>query len=401
MSQLLKYLNENHPNAKGVESSFKDKFGVNVKQEDYLYLFKYGIIESRWIHDITWECRGAILRHLPNNTWEFASRPWDKFFNQHEGHCPLFGPTAFKTAAPDLAVVEKADGSCIQYWFDTELNHWRVSTLGTITTCNVSESQLTFEDLFRQTVTEINDDSLDKDYTYLFELCCDENRIITKYKLDHAVLLGARNKKTGKYLSYQMLSEVRKNFYNTRLPIVKNLKNINVSNIDEMRDWVEQQSKTDSYGEYPEGFVLYNINEWKPVAKLKNETYVSLHHVGGGDLKHSKKQVTNAVFSGYLDDIYGVLNNNLTKFADEMVEIAKNMNEYLSQKCELMNNFNDELKFINRKEFAIHLQQNVDKKYHSYFFENLNGEDLSVNSDPEKIFKWMKKNYEKILPKSS
>lgn len=123
MSALKKYLDDNHPNPdksdnhpnpdKRIVSDFMEKFGVNVKQEDDLYLFKYGMISVKW-DDVTHECRGAILRPTKKG-WEFLARPFDKFFNQHEGHCPVFEAKEFERRMDNLRLVEKADGSCIHH----------------------------------------------------------------------------------------------------------------------------------------------------------------------------------------------------------------------------------------------------------------------------------------------
>jgi len=112
---LIGYLNKYFTNGEqgifedkpvDLTSHFIEKFGVDVKKEDNLYQFKYNMITVNWSFPITHECRGVILRY--NGTWDYVSRPYNKFFNYHEPLCAI----REKDFAPNLQIIEKADGCC-------------------------------------------------------------------------------------------------------------------------------------------------------------------------------------------------------------------------------------------------------------------------------------------------
>lgn len=388
-------MDQNHSSPDKLKDDFSEMFGVNVKQEGDLFLFKYGLITSNWQSLVTWECRGSILE-FSDNGWDFKSRPFDKFFNQHEGHCPIFHSEAFRKILPKSVLAAKADGSCIQLWHDGE--NWRASTLGTITTLIVQESTLTFEQLFLKTSDHIFFDELNPDITYIFELCTEENRIVTQYPADHVVLLGARNRLTGAYLSdIELDHEINNGAFreaNIVLPQTVYPWELGLRNLSDVRLFVEESSKTDKYGKYPEGFVLYDSENFCPLAKLKNMQYVSLHGFGGGDINHSKNQIIDAVFLGFVDDIYDVLSTNLKKFADDTKhDAAKVVNNVLVSAEKVGKN-----DFATRKDYAMFVQQHIEKEVQPFFFQNAQAfmEKKMSNDVSQKFELWLKDNYKRF-----
>lgn len=395
MSNLKKYLNENHPNVDydNLKSDFSEKFGVNVKQEGEFFLFKYGMISAVWA-PVTLECRGSILK-LTEDGWKFQSRPFDKFFNQHEGHCPIFKEKDFKEALRYSALVAKADGSCIQLWHDGE--KWRISTLGTITPLNVQDSNFTFADLFLTTASEIFWDELDVDNTYLFELCTEHNRIVTQYQEDHVVFLGARNRITGVYLSnIELDNELNCGAFrhaNAVLPQLVFPWEIGLKSLEAVKQFIEEESKTDRYGKYSEGFVLYDWRHFHPLAKMKNAQYVSLHCFGGGDLLHSKNQIIEAIFLGYVDDIYDVLSDQLKSFAEDIKHKVSSLESNAISESEKI----QEMNFETRKDYAIFIKNNLDSKIQAFFFKNANDFMEKKAMDVSAKFEfWLKENYKKF-----
>lgn len=182
---------------------FLEKFGVDVKKESNLYLLKYNMLIVKWSCPITHECRGIILRY--DKKWEIVSRPWGKFWNLGEGMSPLTDDRIFEKHVDEFQLRSKEDGTGIQVWFDEAMGQWRASTFGTITPQPVDGfSSVTFADLFWQTFGEDAKAKLNeygnKDYTYIFELCCYQNRIVTKYPDNRIYLLGIRHKISGVYL---------------------------------------------------------------------------------------------------------------------------------------------------------------------------------------------------------
>lgn len=383
MSKLIKYLNENHFQIdENLFENFLENFGVNIRQEENLFLFKYGLIAAKW-NDITKECRGFIAK-FENGEWKCKARPYDKFFNLHEEQCPIAQESSFQNKKNNLSLAEKADGSCILLWHDDK--QWRVSTLGSIETGPVYDFPFTFANLFNNTVS-YDEKKLNKNWTYIFELCCEDNRIVTRYGYDHAVMLGIRDRNSGLYLDTK---EHISFFRNVRLPIRLSLHENDIETIQDLYELAEKESVHPMYGEYPEGFVVYENDI--PIAKIKNKKYLFLHKVGGGDIKQSMNQIVDAIFKGYLDDVYDSLTKKLKHFA---LNIQEQVRE-LEAKC--LHNMN-EIKskgFSTRKEVAIYVNTHIEKNIRPYFFENIPHILSEENVDMDNFEKWLQKCYNKI-----
>ncbi len=370
-------------------SHFGSDFGINVVQEDNLYQFKYLQLSAKWDHRMVHESRGVILRQ-DGSDWEIASRPFDKFFNQHEGHCPVFDPDVFSSKSKDMEFHEKADGTCIQLWHDGE--KWRVSTLGTITPSNVGDEPYTFAELFWKTA-QVDPvlPKLDKEATYVLELCADANRIVTKYPKDLCVLLGIRNKSTGEFASLDSsMALTICEGTNVRLPHRIKFAEVGVKTLDHARAFVEDAKNDTQYGEWPEGFVIYESGA--PVAKMKNSRYVELHAVGGGDLKHSKNKIVEAVFMGNLDDFYVMLSDRLKAFADEVVEKSANMvASTMDQISKVQKGY-----YPDQKAYALAVQEHVEGPFRSFMFKS---KSAVLAKDPllqVHLETWLCDNYQKF-----
>ena len=72
-------------------------------------------VVSKW-SNLNKESRGIILSKTEKN-WKIVSRPLDKFYNQEESECPISNNQRFKEICNQLIFSEKADGSCIQFWY--------------------------------------------------------------------------------------------------------------------------------------------------------------------------------------------------------------------------------------------------------------------------------------------
>lgn len=384
MSKLVNYLNEKyHSNIDGMVDDFLENFGVNAKNEDGFWIFKYSKISGKFTEPITHECRGAILK-LDENGWQYCSRPWDKFFNQHEGYCPLHDEKKFNNVIDELYLAEKADGTCIQFWFDGYV--WRPSTLGSINTKNVPGESYSFRDLFYETVN-VYSWKLNPQYTYMLELCCEENRIVTRYTHNHAVLLGCRHVEDGDCVPPMNLE----GFNGARLPRLIKVTDLGCKNLHDVKKFVEKESEnTDKYGEYPEGFVVYWDNH--PIAKLKNKKYLSLHSVSGGDMGHAKNNIIDAIFLGYLDDIYDALSDRLKSFADKIKDKVNKMEDDALHQIESLSSQN----FETRKDFALAVQKNVPKNFWGFFFKNTNKFLSNKVIDIEEFEFWLKTTYRKF-----
>lgn len=388
-----------------ITTHFREKFGVNIKRENNLFHFKYNQLEAKFCYPLVKECRGHILAY--DNGWKFISRPFDKFFNQHEGYCPIFDNKDFTPLANQLAFVEKIDGSCIRLFFDSNTLIWRASTLGTITAFTVGDSNITFSELFWNTIgidTKSFETYASKEYTYVFELACEENRIVTQYPKNFVALLGTRNNETGEYIDrnaneefvIKLYEKANISYDNLRLPHIKFMYEVGIKSIEEAKMWIEKESEDIlKYGNYAEGFVIYN--GCYPIAKMKNMKYVSLHSIGGGDLKHSINVAIDAFFLETIDDIYDVLFQSTKVFIEalkkKVIDDSQVVHKIISEK------FTGK-EFSNQKEYAMCVLSSVDKKYSGFFFGNKE-KILDPKTDVYELFRfWLKSNYSKFDWKS-
>ncbi len=399
MSLLLEHIHTLPASStpESIEAHFREKFGVVVRNEGDLYLFKYHQMDANWTEPLTSECRGTIARRSLG-AWELVSRPFDKFFNLDQGRCPVFEQKELEARLPECSLAEKADGTCIQLWWDYVQGSWRASTLGTITTGCVPEEDYTFADLF-WTVSGIarTNTFLKRDTTYIFELCCDENRIVTKYEVNQVMLLGARSVRCGTHLDQEDLGELVKILWRTdtiwsyHIPIAC----LDIYSRDDLITYVESESKKDQPGvKYPEGYVLYDP-DGVPLAKLKNQRYLALHHTSGGDIGCSKNKIIDAVFLGFIDDIYEPLTDRLKAFADVVQIWARELRSrthVASIALEVSGPYE------NRKAVAMAIKKiDLPGPVRGFFFRNIQGYlDGSMSDFDDRFNAWLKVNYSKF-----
>jgi T4 RnlA family RNA ligase len=373
---LLNYLNKNF-NTTGTWSAdeliahFMDTFGVGVKVEKDLYLFKYDMIAAKWVDPLVRNCRGTILSK--GESWEICSRPWDKFFNQSEGHSGIYTDQLFAAWVSSTSpyLMQKVDGTAIQVWYDKIRKRWNASTLGTITPSKVGDYNFTFSDLFWKVLNEadgvnlnfINNDNA-KGCTFLFELCTTYNRILTKYPTDRIYLLSVRNNKTGEYWKPEELANVALAL-KVMLPEAYTFNQLGLKDLESTNKFIEDASKdNDKYGEYSEGFVAYVAGT--PVAKFKNNTYLSLHHISGGDTAHTKNVVIEAFFNASIDDMMKVLTDPMQEFVEKIRQW------YIAKSSAIMADYKAiaEGTYADQKAYALRVQQTSDKSLMSFFFSN-------------------------------
>jgi ribosomal protein L10 len=124
--------------------------------------------------DVTLQTRGLVTDDKGN----VVARPFRKFFNiEEERHTPT----------SEFDVYEKMDGS-LGILFNYE-GQWVMATRGSFA------SDQSLKGFFM--LQKYDFKKLHKDYTYLFEIIYDDNRIVVKYDYEDLVLLGMINTETG------------------------------------------------------------------------------------------------------------------------------------------------------------------------------------------------------------
>ena len=377
-----------------MQVQFMEEFGVNIRNEDDLYQFKYNQLVAKWTPHETWECRGSILRRT-NGTWKFVARPFDKFFNQHEGHSGVHEKAVFDANVHNYFLNEKADGTCIQVWWDDVKNTYRSSTLGTITPFLVGDYEFTFDDLFWKTLGENSKDMITfaKDKTFILELCCTANRIVTKYPEDKIFLLAVRDNESGEYTSRVDSESIVADHIglNLHLPYFDSLVSLGINSLEELLLFVNKStSNKELFGEYPEGFVVYDDS--KPVCKIKNEAYLAMHNVSGGDTAHTRNVVIDCFFTNTLDDIYDHLIEPMQEYAEGLKDKVVALFEQIQTVMTEIENS----EFETQKDYAMKVQAIAPKNFYGFFFQKKNEILDSEKPNMEIFTDWLTLNYKKF-----
>jgi RNA ligase len=196
--------------------------------------------------DITIQTRGLVTDDKGN----IVARPFKKFFNDSEKK---------HTPTPDFDVYEKMDGSLgILFHYDGE---WVLATRGSFTSDQAVKG---FEMLQNYEYQKLH-----KDYTYLFEIIYDDNRIVVKYDYEDLILLAMIHTKTGYEVDlYGEGNDIRlKNIINNLgFKVVRKYDGINDYSI------LKGMIKDDE-----EGFVVKFSNGDR--MKVKGEEYLRLHKI--------------------------------------------------------------------------------------------------------------------------
>lgn len=177
----------------GTLEELEIKYGIKHRvhpQFPNLVLLKYNQIDSPMGEEIVQECRGIILDS--ENGFNPVSWPFSKFFNYGEGHAK---PIDWATAK----VQEKLDGTlCTLWWYAGE---WHVATTGTPDAGGqVEDLDISFKDLFWEVFFQCGYTLPGEewhDYSFMFELTTEHNRIVVVHQEPSVRLLAVRNRIDG------------------------------------------------------------------------------------------------------------------------------------------------------------------------------------------------------------
>lgn len=272
---------------------------------------KFCQFKSEW-NEITLQCRGLIMDH----DYNIVAKPFSKFFNlEEEKNIPN----------EPYTIYEKLDGSLgILFFYDG----WHMATRGSF----ISEQSVRAKKILEQKYSHLID-SLNRDWTYLFEIIYPENRIVLDYgDREDIILLGIYNRIT--------LQEEELKDYG--FPYLKPSQ-YDGMNFKQLKDLNMQNH---------EGFVI-KFNSGKRI-KIKFEDYVQLH---GIITEFSNKKVWEMLRDG--KDI----NELIEIVPDEFFEKVKSVKEDLEKQFNNIKNkaikISEEVKsFKERKEIALHLSKN-------------------------------------------
>lgn len=385
-SKTLSYLNsllKHNESIECLQESIKEQFGVTMKPYTKdgvtLYTLNYSQIDSPRFHEIADECRGLILE-IVDGEFVVTSRSFDRFYNYEElinANTPELGKKvldAFNEYPNHIKIYEKLDGSLIKLYHHKKLG-WQFSTRSVpfAEQCDVKsiDDDLTFQDLINRFDFSMNTKGYEH-LTFIFELCCSENKVVTTYERERFVLLAIRNNENGKYLNSSEMERISKHLR------VETPKTLAWTNFEDLLKTVKDLPNLE------EGFILVNERTHDRI-KIKSPVYVHAHH-----LRTNGPMTVKKAFNSY-----GEREEILAYFPE--LEEWYNLIEYGTEQFkvdvkETVKKFYKE----NIKDFAIELnKQEIQEPLKGAAIQTLRGK--SINEIWERLFDCNKIDYIKSI----
>jgi len=354
---VQKYLREGN-----TLDQLEQEFSINYKLNDdkKLVVLNYSQTDSSKTCALSSECRGLILEC---NSWNIVSKAFYRFFNMGEtsgdGKNNIDLNEGFDFTNCDF--YEKRDGSLVQIFQYN--NEWIIATRGAIDNNNYPiNSSKTFNELIIQglknTINNFTGDvfvNLDKNFTYIFEICSPENRIVTNYDKTELTLLGARdiyNCEVGGRALYILSENI-----NIKLP-----KKFNFNNTKDVIKELNEKYPVDFEGVVCVGRGANKYGDFQRV-KLKKESYINLHRIV--NKLNVDYNILNLIIKNEQD-------NAISKFPhykENIKNIENKWNTHIKKIEDFENKFIDY--DLNNKDFAISIKD-VDTIYKPYLFAKYN-----------------------------
>jgi hypothetical protein len=310
-------------------SALTDELAIKVRQypESNLAVLNYNQIESPKYHPIVRECRGLIIDYVKRIP---VARAFPRFFNLNEWQEDPFDFDNIHL------IEEKADGSLITvYWWN---NTWNVATRGTAfgeSPFGMAEIK-DFRELFIKTIgMPVNKfmSRMSPEYSYSFELCTPYNKVVKLYSESRVYLTGGFKVSTGEELDKFHLDYCA-GALNVLRPKVYVFEDFST---DKLLESFKDMESTD------EGYVL--IDHTRNRLKVKNPTYVDLHHMKGeGAL--TPRRICDIVFRGETEEVLSYF----PEFRDMIIPFQQTYDRMMLEIDEVFENYKN---IESQKEFAL------------------------------------------------
>ncbi len=271
---LLRSLQESHPNPL---QYLDDVHGVVGKlHEDGRCILDYDMIRAKKEDEVARECRGLVLDS--QNEWNLVARGFRRFFNAGE----IRNEDHKFNWDNEVQCTHKEDGSFILLYFH---NGWKINTRFSFAEHAVSDSPLTWTDLFKLGFDFTKATALNEEYTYVFELCSRYNKIVRDYAQPKVYLLTVFH------------GEMELNWYATQ-DIAKEL---GVESVDSFvaQDLFQVQAYIAKIAERDrtfEGIVVRDV--FNNRLKVKSLFYIQLHRLNNNGNLASVKNLVPLIMAG-------------------------------------------------------------------------------------------------------
>ena len=342
MLNVQQYLLNKYANADGDKlqrsiialNDLADNYSIKYNiWEDDLVVLNYDQINSPKYDPIIKECRSLVLEL---GTWEIISRAFDRFFNLNEDPSQDIDIT-------ELKAHEKVDGSLI-----TVFNYngkWLYRTKSVIMPTDIinnNADMVTWKDRIEEGLVGFYKKALYVPVTnsYIFELTCRENRVVTKYANTEGrlTLLAIRNNERGFYMHKQYCDDIAKELLFSRP------REFSFDTIDHCLDSAKALRNLE------EGYVMYD-DQGVPICKVKNPAYVAAHRLRGEGVL-SEKRILDLIIMNELDEYLAVFPEDSELIEGYAVDFI-NMNIDIEDVCCFIAEFTG-----TQKDFALYVMDN-------------------------------------------
>lgn len=335
-------------NGKTMEEIIKtltnDPYNLKIKQGhgkyDHLFVFSYNQIKSDFKLQIVRESRGTILyQNKSDNSYGIMCRPFTKFFNLGEANAVKLDPRTTK-------FVSKEDGSLLKIYFDSILKEFTVASNNTIVIFDDSNINNNNSDSMYQKLEQVKHmldfSKLDKEYTYLFELVGPTFGIVkyNDYDLYHLATIHTQDG-----------HEISCNLDNVKQPIY-----VDLNSLEDAKNYVNLFS-----GIKLEGVIAVDDDHKR--VKIKNASYVTLHHSLGSQLP-PEKLCFECFKTNEIDELLAT-RSDLKKYMDELIKKFEKIKTIIEEEQKIL----EPLKSSNKKEYALAVKE-LKSKFNSLHFNS-------------------------------
>lgn len=298
------------------------------------------------------ECRGIMFETVAGVPVRLASRPMEKFFNYNEN------PFTMNLDLSKIRRIElKADGSLISTY--SHKGKLKLKTKGSIFSdqCRDAYNWLMNEDVELANSLAYHTDA---GWTINMEWVAPNNRIVLPYMESKLIVLNARHRETGEYMEYNTL--------------VGNFGSERVIKTFDFTDPVEFVKSVAAMKNIEGGVALL---EGGQRFKIKCDWYLTLHRAK--DSIHSDRRLFEAVLDEAIDDARSLFVDDLLvlKRIDEMQEKVE---KFYNHMVKIVENFYNANKTLDRKDYAIKGQNDLDRMYFGLAMNKYLGKEINYKA---------------------
>jgi hypothetical protein len=387
---------------------------ASVSKNNRKISLNYDQIEAKENDPLSQDCRGLILAKSEFSEFAMSNSKLDNNVVIGETQIVAFGMRRFfnygqgaaaniNWSDPNLAVLEKLDGTLCIVYYDFFISKWCVATRSVpeadlLMDNGIFTFRTLFEKAFQETVENkvkgiyyggfeyFLDGNFSKNFTYCFELTTPYNRIVVNYSNNRVTLLFARHMPNLQELSltHNMVAPLSRD-----IPFVKAY---TYSSTEELLNWVSSLNPMDH-----EGVVVLDSNFNR--IKVKNAAYVAYNKLHD-KLGSSERNCMEFILLEKDDDVKSFLPEEIVKNMEILkVGLQNALAKYDSAYSDIQLNMKALGESATKKDFALMVNKHTEL-WSAPFFQIYAGKASSMKDFIQKSRKdgtWVDSFLDKIL----